>query len=190
VGDAHTRWKCDTGASLIAEAMTPGPGKLGTLHGVIYVCPVHRAAAEEQIGRAGYGPEVRDAPPGHKWDPWPCGHVTAYHEEALAGLSTLEQMAVTRHEDGSHWPPYRDDWPDQLQVEYAVGCTAMETGLRIKVTKTEARFLTDGAAQTYHLHIYAGRTSMGRGPLNEQELYSFLDGFEAGVKAAEAKAGD
>lgn len=30
--DGHTGWDCAAGASLIAEAMTPGPGRLGTLH--------------------------------------------------------------------------------------------------------------------------------------------------------------
>ncbi|CAM5326151.1 hypothetical protein Sdia_24200 [Streptomyces diastaticus subsp. diastaticus] len=76
--DGHTGWECSAGASLIAEAMTPGPGSLGTMHGVIYVCPGHQADAETLISTTGCIPEVRDAPPRHRWDPWPCGHVTAF----------------------------------------------------------------------------------------------------------------
>lgn len=85
--DAHTGWTCGTGASLIIDAMTPGPGRLGTLHAVIYACPEHQAEAETRITGAGYGPEVRQAPPGHRWDPWPCGHVTAYKTKALPALT-------------------------------------------------------------------------------------------------------
>ncbi|MCX5115513.1 hypothetical protein OOK13_45335 [Streptomyces sp. NBC_00378] len=78
VTDAVTGWECPAGASLIAEAMTPGPGALGTMHGVIYVCPDHQADAEALISATYCTPEIRDAPPGHRWNPWPCGHVTAY----------------------------------------------------------------------------------------------------------------
>ncbi|MFE6461557.1 hypothetical protein ACFVP0_29365 [Streptomyces cinereoruber] len=78
VNDSATGWDCPAGASRIAEAMTPGPGKLGTMHGVIYVCADHQEQAEAMITAAGYNPETRDAPPGHRWNPWPCGHVTAY----------------------------------------------------------------------------------------------------------------
>lgn len=85
--DTHTGWTCKAGASLIAEAMTPGPGRLGTLHAVIYVCPDHREAAEERITGAGYDPETRSAPPSHRWDPWPCGHVTSYSVEAVEALA-------------------------------------------------------------------------------------------------------
>ncbi|MER6723392.1 hypothetical protein [Streptomyces halstedii] len=82
--DARAGWTCDAGASLIAEAMTPGPGRLGTLHAVIYVCPDHQEDAEERMATAGYAPETRPAPPSHRWDPWPCGHVTSFSVEALA----------------------------------------------------------------------------------------------------------
>lgn len=85
--DGRTGWTCDTGASLIIEAMTPGPGRLGTLHAVIYVCPEHQAAAEARITAAGYDAEVREAPPGHRWDPWPCGHTTAFKSKALPALT-------------------------------------------------------------------------------------------------------
>ncbi|MCQ6556156.1 hypothetical protein NPS70_23680 [Streptomyces sp. C10-9-1] len=75
--DGHTGWECDAGASLIVEASTPGPGRLGTHHEVIYACAGHRAAAVERATAAGYKVDPRPAPPGHRWDPWPCGHVTA-----------------------------------------------------------------------------------------------------------------
>lgn len=85
--DGQAGWACGAGASLIARAQTPGPGRLGTHHGVIYVCTEHQAAAEERIAGAGYEPQVDPAPAGHRWDPWPCGHVTAYTPAALAALS-------------------------------------------------------------------------------------------------------
>ncbi|WP_309049981.1 hypothetical protein [Streptomyces sp.] len=91
--DGHTGWECTAGASLIADATTPGPGRLGTMHAAIYTCPEHRAAAEERITGAGYNAETRDAPPGHRWDPWPCGHLTAYKAEALAALGNTTAEA-------------------------------------------------------------------------------------------------
>ncbi|MFC8790812.1 hypothetical protein [Streptomyces cinereoruber] len=84
--DGHTDWECTAGASYIADAMTPGPGRLGTIHAAIYTCPGHRAATEELIASAGYTPDVRDTPPDHRWDPWPCGHLTAFKREALTAL--------------------------------------------------------------------------------------------------------
>lgn len=78
VTDARADWTCDTGASLIAEATTPGPGRLGTIHAVIYVCPDHQDAAEDLISSHQWNPAVRPAPPSHQWNPWPCGHITAY----------------------------------------------------------------------------------------------------------------
>lgn len=87
VADGHTGWECDAGASLIVEASTPGPGKLGTHHGVIYACASHRAAAVERITGAGYVVDPRPAPPGHRWNPWPCGHVTAHDAAGLAALA-------------------------------------------------------------------------------------------------------
>jgi len=89
--DDHTGWTCDAGASLIAEAMTPGPGVLlGVLHGVIYVCPEHCAEAELRITAAGYCPEVRPAPESHRYDPWPCGHITTYDDQAAAELAQAD----------------------------------------------------------------------------------------------------
>lgn len=85
--DGHAGWKCTAGASLIAEATTPGPGALGALHATIHTCPDHRSAAEERIVTGGYTPLVDDAPPGHLWDPWPCGHLTAYKTKALDVLA-------------------------------------------------------------------------------------------------------
>lgn len=89
--DTHAGWTCTAGASLIAEANTPGPGRLGTHHGCIYVCAEHQAAAEERITAAGYNPDVRPAPPGHRWDPWPCGHITAYSQAAADALAAERQ---------------------------------------------------------------------------------------------------
>lgn len=85
--DGHAGWECGAGASLIVEASTPGPGKLGTHHGVIYACASHQAAAMERITASGYEVDPRPAPPGHRWNPWPCGHVTAHDAAALAALA-------------------------------------------------------------------------------------------------------
>ncbi|MCX4993814.1 hypothetical protein [Streptomyces longwoodensis] len=90
VADGHTGWECDAGASLIVEARTPGPGRLGTHHGVIYACPAHRDAAVERIASAGYEVDPRPAPPGHRWNPWPCGHVTAHGSKAMAALTAAQ----------------------------------------------------------------------------------------------------
>ncbi|MFJ2259501.1 hypothetical protein ACIOKD_14365 [Streptomyces sp. NPDC087844] len=87
VADGHTGWECDAGALLIVEASTPGPGKLGTHHGVIYACARHRDASVERITDAGYQVDPRPAPPGHRHSPWPCGHVTAHDTKALAALT-------------------------------------------------------------------------------------------------------
>ncbi|MCM8548940.1 hypothetical protein [Streptomyces sp. STCH 565 A] len=85
--DGHTGWECHAGASLLVSASTPGPGALGTHHGTIYACTVHRAAAAVRIMGAGYEADPRPAPPGHRWNPWPCGHVTAYSKDALSALA-------------------------------------------------------------------------------------------------------
>ncbi|MGW2582644.1 hypothetical protein ACWCYZ_15140 [Streptomyces virginiae] len=71
--DGHAGWECTAGASLHVEAVTPGPGRLGTLHGVIYVCPEHQTTAEERVTGGGYGPEVNPAPPGASGTPGPAG---------------------------------------------------------------------------------------------------------------------
>ncbi|MGW0612040.1 hypothetical protein [Streptomyces sp. NPDC002788] len=89
--DGHTGWECGAGASLIVEANTPGPGKLGTHHGVIYACADHQAAAVERVTGGGYEVNLRPAPPGHCWNPWPCGRVTAFELEALAALAQEQQ---------------------------------------------------------------------------------------------------
>ena len=94
--DDHTGWTCEAGASLIADAMTPGPGVLGVLHAVIYVCPEHSAPAETLITVAGYTPEVRPAPASHQHDPWPCGHITAYDAQAAAELAAARSQQAAR----------------------------------------------------------------------------------------------
>ncbi|MFJ9101162.1 hypothetical protein ACIRJM_22155 [Streptomyces sp. NPDC102405] len=84
--DGHTGWECSAGASLIVEASTPGPGRLGTHHGVIYACADHRAAAVDRVTGAGYEVDPRPAPPRHRWNPWPCGHVTVHDVASLDAL--------------------------------------------------------------------------------------------------------
>lgn len=84
--DTAAGWFCDTGASLIVEATSPGAGSLPRLHAVIYACGAHQAAAEARITAAGYSPDVEGAPSAHRWDPWSCGHITAYEATAADRL--------------------------------------------------------------------------------------------------------
>ncbi|MEU3256137.1 hypothetical protein [Streptomyces sp. NPDC006997] len=88
VTDGHTGWECDAGASLLVSARTPGPGALGTHHGTIYACAAHQGAAVKRLTDAGYQADPQPAPPGHRWNPWPCGHVTAHGTHALNALTT------------------------------------------------------------------------------------------------------
>ncbi|NUP42350.1 MAG: hypothetical protein HOY76_36295 [Streptomyces sp.] len=85
--DGHTGWECEAGASLLVAASTPGPGALGTHHGTIYACAAHRGAAVERITGAGYDVDPQPAPPRHRWNPWPCGHVTAHDADTLTALT-------------------------------------------------------------------------------------------------------
>jgi hypothetical protein len=107
--DGHAGWECGAGASLIVRAETPGAGKLGTHHGVIYACAEHQVAAEERIEGAGYGPRVDPAPAGHRWDPWPCGHVTAYNSAALTALRD-DVPDDDRDPASLHPEPDEPDW--------------------------------------------------------------------------------
>lgn len=76
--DAHTGWHCPHGASLFAGITGPGRGTLPAYHGVIYVCSDHQAEAEARITAAGHQPATEPASPGHRHDPWPCGHITTH----------------------------------------------------------------------------------------------------------------
>lgn len=82
-----------------------------------------------------------------------------------------QQMQVTRNPDGSHWPPYREDWSEQLQVEYAAGCVSADTGIRIEVRPAAAR-----TPQKYYVRMDYERRSAGGMILTAQEVYVFLDG--------------
>lgn len=84
--DKHTGWTCETGASLLAAAESPGKGRLPDLNATIYVCADHQAEAEALITAAGYDAATEPAPPGHRWNPWPCGTVTAHSTEAADAL--------------------------------------------------------------------------------------------------------
>ncbi|MFR0351813.1 hypothetical protein [Streptomyces sediminimaris] len=90
--DGHAGWECNAGASLLVSASTPGPGALGTHHGTIYACTIHRDAAVERITGAGYEADPQPAPPGHRWNPWPCGHVTAHDTQALTDLTAAGEQ--------------------------------------------------------------------------------------------------
>lgn len=83
----------------------------------------------------------------------------------------MPQMTVTRNPDGSHWPPYNTDWPEQLQVEYAAGCVAADTGIRIDVRPADGT-----SPQKYHLRLQHDGRSAGGSLLTAQEAYNYLDG--------------
>lgn len=91
VTDGHAGWDCPNGASLLAAVTGPGRGTLPAHHGVIYVCPDHQAQAEARITAAGHQPDTDPAPPGHRSDPWPCGHITTYGDNSpqLANALTI-----------------------------------------------------------------------------------------------------
>lgn len=101
-----SEWRCKAVASHLASADTPGPGRLGTHHGVIYVCGEHQAAAEAQIRAAGYNAETNPAPAGHQWDPWPCGFITAYSVPASAALTGAAPVDVP------------EDWTSEYLLEH------------------------------------------------------------------------
>jgi hypothetical protein len=99
-------------------------------------------------------------------------------------------MVVTRNADGSHTPAYDETWPEHIQVEWSAGCAAVETGLRIHVTRGSD--IQGGvprpsdAPETYHFRIQGERSSFGTGNMTAQEAYRFLDGVRAGVAATRA----
>lgn len=154
--DGHTGWECNAGASLNVEAMTPGPGQLGTLHAVIYACPEHQAAAEERIQAAGYEPQVEPARPGHQWDPWPCGHITAVKPQALATLGEQSApLTVRRHPVSAGVAPdpppaaaLADTW-DREAESLGINAGLMEAAhLPVALTmRGRARQLAECAAQ-------------------------------------------
>lgn len=98
-----------------------------------------------------------------------------------------QQMVVTRNRDGIANPPYDAGWPERLQVEWMVGCVAIDTGLRIDV-KPASTIRTgvrderaEGALEEYYLTVRSGRTLTGGSKYTAEGVYAFLDGLKAGV---------
>lgn len=103
----------------------------------------------------------------------------------------IQQMVVTRNADGSHSPAYDENWAEPIQVEWYAGCIAVDTGLRITVTRGShirtALSVPEGDPKTYHVRIQGtNRTSFGNGPFTAQQLYQFLDGVKVGVGATQS----
>lgn len=138
--DHHTGWTCEAGATLIAEAMTPGPGALGSLRAVIYTCAGHRVAAEDLITAADYTAEVRDAPAAHRHDPWPCGHITAYDAQAVADLAAAARSAAWQQASSDEFPPELRDALRTMSLRGPV--VDMGTGQRVA---EDGRLSTDPA---------------------------------------------
>ena len=81
-------------------------------------------------------------------------------------------MNVTRNPDGSHNPPYDENWPPHLEVQWTAGVAACETGLRIHVI--------DLGEDKYAVHVGGS----GQSPMDRASVYAFLDGVQAGAREA------
>lgn len=140
VTDLDPRWTCDAGASLIAQATSPGAGRLPRLHAVIYVCAAHQTDAEALITAAGYALDTEAAPAGHRRDPWTCGHITAYEAAAAAALSRdlAEQVTTTAaaHRAVTHYSRTAGTTAGQDGAEIRPGaaCTDEDDNAETEVT--------------------------------------------------------
>lgn len=82
------------------------------------------------------------------------------------------RVNVTENPDGSHEPPYNENWPPHLQLQWSAGVTACETGLRIHVI--------DLPEDRYAVHV----GSTGQSPMDLASTYAFLDGVRTGAREA------
>ncbi|MGW4270836.1 hypothetical protein ACWEGQ_00360 [Streptomyces seoulensis] len=81
-------------------------------------------------------------------------------------------MDVTRNPDGSHNPPYNENWPPHLEVQWVAGVAACESGLRIHVTEL--------GEDRYAVRVGGS----GQSPIDRAGVYAFLDGVQAGAREA------
>lgn len=96
----------------------------------------------------------------------------AFAGRLSAVAASLLHVNVTRNADGSHEPPYDENWPPHLEVRWTAGVAACETGLRIHVID-----LDDDK--------YAVRVGgSGQSPMDRASVYAFLDGVVAGAREA------
>ena len=100
-------------------------------------------------------------------------------------------MNVTTNANGGHSPAYDETWPPDVQLEWHAGIVALDTGLRIQVTKSsdirtgvrvDPGLVTD---EKYHLRISGPKTSVGIGPVDFHAAWNYLDGVSAGARASQ-----
>jgi hypothetical protein len=98
-------------------------------------------------------------------------------------------MDVTKNQDGSHSPPFDEDWEPADQLRWHAGVVALATGLRIEVKAYggipgERVDRLDYGTVRFHLSVRGTRTLVGGGPMHFADAWSFLDGVKAGATAA------
>lgn len=81
-------------------------------------------------------------------------------------------MDITRNPDGSHNPPYNEEWPPPLQLEWSAGVVAADTGLHVSIR--------DLGEDQYAVRV----GSSGQSPIGLAGAYAFLDGVQTGVREA------
>ncbi|AKZ60732.1 hypothetical protein SAM23877_p023 (plasmid) [Streptomyces ambofaciens ATCC 23877] len=87
-------------------------------------------------------------------------------------------MNVTKNPDGSHNPPYDENWPPHLEVKWTAGVAACETGLRIHVIDLDN--------DKYAVHVGGS----GQSPMDRESVYAYLDGVVAGAREARKASRD
>ena len=82
------------------------------------------------------------------------------------------RVNVTRNLDGTHNPPYDENWPPRLQLEWSAGLVAEKTGLRI--------YISDLGDDQYAVRVGGS----GLSPMSLSNEYAFLDGVQIGAREA------
>ena len=85
--------------------------------------------------------------------------------------ASVLRVNVTRNSDGSHEPPYEENWPPHLQLQWSAGVVAEETGLAIHIN--------DLGDDKYVVHV--GGNGL---PMDLASAYAFLDGVRVGAREA------
>jgi hypothetical protein len=122
-------------------------------------------------------------------DPTKCPDYRLRVDRSEEDSPVPQPMVVTRNADGSHSPAYDEAWPEGTQLEWHAGIVALQTGLRIEVTRSSG--IQTGvptvpgvvAKESYHLSLRGPKTLTGTGPISFDDAWCFLDGVAAGVRA-------
>lgn len=98
-------------------------------------------------------------------------------------------MDVSKNPDGSHFPPYNEDWDEDTQLEWYVGCVNADTGLRIDLRHRSQTGVgltpeqLEAIPEKYHLTVRGPRTLASQGPMDFHSAWAFLDGVRATAHA-------